>query len=221
MTRDQIQRKLRGIFRRHLGASSATTQGLVPQSLPAGKLYEAYVLSRVVEQLATRERYSLTLVGGTKVQLKTAGGPINRNYPRIDLWRSGSCVAELWTDIQFLTLSYCMGSARAITKGDFHELDIVIVGAGVTGYPKFDEVWLGVECKNTGYEKGMLREILGIRRELSLLTQAQPTNFHSWPRTTVPATPPSCLLVYSTDTNVADYSAPGMTFGIDFVHDAM
>jgi hypothetical protein len=222
MTREEIRRQLQDVFRRHLGASSATTQGLVPQSLLAGKLYEAYILSRVVEHLATRESFSLTLVGGTKVQLKSSGGPVNRNYPRIELRRAGSCVAEVWTDIHFLSLSYCSTDVgRAITKGDFHELDIVIVVAGVTGYPRYDEVWLGVECKNTGYEKSMLREILGIRRELSLLADAQPTRFRSWPRTTVPASPASCLLVYSTDANVADYSAPGKKFGIDFVHEEM
>jgi len=221
MTRDQIQRQLQDVFRRHLGVPPATTQGLVPQTLLAGKLYEAYVLSRVVEQLAVREGYSLTLIGGSKLQLKTSHGPINRKYPRIELQRLGNCVAELWTDIEFLSLSYCTGGAPAITKGDFHELDIIIVVPGVTGRPRFDDVWLGVECKNTGYEKGLLKEILGIRRELSLLAQTQPTNFQSWPRTTVPAYPPSCLLVYSTDPKVIDYSAPGKVFGIDFIHEGM
>jgi hypothetical protein len=39
MTRDEIQAKLRSIFRRHLGVSPAVTQALVPQSVSAGKLY--------------------------------------------------------------------------------------------------------------------------------------------------------------------------------------
>jgi hypothetical protein len=154
MTRDQIQSELRNIFSRHLGISSATTKGLVPQTLPTGKLYEAYVLGRVVEQLATREGYSLYLVGGTKIQLKTSGGPINRNYPRIELRRYGACVAELWTDIQFLSLSYCNASPRTITKGDFHELDILIVDAGANGYPRFDQVWLGLNAKTRDIKRG-------------------------------------------------------------------
>jgi hypothetical protein len=70
MTRDQIHRQLQDAFRRYLGVSPGTTQGLVPQSVSAGKLYEAHVLSRVVERLVDAEGYALTLVGGTKLQLK-------------------------------------------------------------------------------------------------------------------------------------------------------
>jgi hypothetical protein len=221
MTRDEIQRQLQDVFRRHLSASSAAIQGLVPPTVSGGKLYEAHVLSRVVESLAVRDGYSLTLTGGTKLQLKSAPGPINRSYPRIELHQSGNCVAELWTDIEFLSLSYCVSSARAVTKGDYHELDILVVDAGVTGRPRFDAIWLGIECKNTGYEKGLLKEILGIRRELSLLDGARATKFSSWPRKSVPANPASCLLVYSTDPKVVDYSAPGITFGIDFEYEPM
>lgn len=233
MTRDQVKRRLGDVFKRHLGVSSAVAQGLVPETVSSGKLYEAHVLSRIVERLVKDENYDLTLTGGTKVQLKSSPGPINRSYPRIELRRGGSCIAELWTDIEFLSLSYwtrrrtgpkqgpSMFLKPPVTKGDYHELDIVIVTAGLTGRPKHDAIWLGIECKNTGYEKGLLKEILGIRRELSLLDDEQQTKFTSWPRATVPANPPSCLLVFSTDANVADYSAPGAVFGIDFVHEAM
>jgi len=76
-----------------------------------------------------------------------------------------------------------------------------------------------VECKNTGYTKDLLKSILGIRRELSLLRDDQRTRFSKWPRRLVPADPPSCLLVYSTDSAVLDYASPGEVFGIDFVHE--
>ena len=92
---------------------------------------------------------------------------------------------------------------------------------GQQGRPRHDSVWLGVECKNTGYQKGLLKEILGIRRELSLLSDNRSTKFSSWPRSLVPADPASCLLVYSTDADVMDYSAPGTVFGIDFVYESM
>ena len=230
MTRDQIQRRLEDAFRRFLGASAVTSNGLVPATVSEGKLYEAYVLSLIVEHLTIDEGYSLTLVGGTRVQLKTSGGPINRDYPRIELQLGGANVAELWTDIEFLSLSYCTRWKQnrtprslfvrpRVTKGDFHELDIVVVEAGTQGRPQYDALWLGVECKNTGYEKGLLREILGVRRELSLLQEPQATKFGKWPRTRIPADPPSCLLVYSTDARVQDYAAPGEMFGIDFFYE--
>jgi hypothetical protein len=224
MTRNQIHRQLQEAFRRYLGVSTRATQGLVPQSVSAGKLYEAHVLSRVVEHLVDDEGYVLTLAGGTKLQLKSSPGPINRAYPRIELRRSGICVAELWTDVEFMALSYCRRQALTVTKGDYHELDILIVPSGAAGRPQCDAIWLGVECKNTGYEKVLLKEILGIRRELSFVTppdRQERTQFRYWPRTTVPATPASCLLVYSTDASVAEYAAPGNMFGIDFIHEPM
>jgi hypothetical protein len=221
MTRGQIQRQIEQVFQRHLGVTPKVTQGLVPQAISAGKLYEAHVLSRIVERLVVDEGYSLTLVGGTKIKLKSAPGPINRSYPRIELKRPGSIGAELWTDVEFLSLSHCKRPRATVTKGCYHELDIVIVHAGLKGRPRCDEVWLGIECKNTGYQKGLLKEILGIRRELSFVTDDRPTKFRSWPRTLVPADPPSCLLVYSTDPNVSEYAAPGQMFGIDFFHEPM
>jgi hypothetical protein len=221
VTRDQLYRRLERAFRRYCGVPSSVTQALVPETVSSGKLYEAHVLGLLVENLATREGYDLILVGGTKLRLKSAPGPINRSYPRIELCRAGGCVAELWTDIEFLSLSCAARQSGGCTKGDYHELDLVIVEPGQTGRPTHDSVWLGVECKNTGYEKGLLKEILGIRRELSLLAADRSTRFTSWPRPSVPANPPSCLMVYATDPDVLEYAAPGEVFGIDFVHEPM
>ena len=53
------------------------------------------MLSRVVEHLAQNEGYSLNLVGGKKIQLKSSPGPINRAYPRIELRCSGTCQADM------------------------------------------------------------------------------------------------------------------------------
>jgi hypothetical protein len=221
VTRGQIQKQLERIFKQHLGVNSGVTQGLVPATATPGKLYEAHVLSRVVEHLVVDEGYSLTLVGSSKIQLKSSPGPINRSYPRIEPRRLGACVAELWTDVEFLALSHCSQLGASPTKGCYHELDIIIVDPGLSGRPRCETIWLGVECKNTGYQKGLLKEILGVRRELSLLQPGQSTKFSAWPRSLVPASPASCLVVYSTDANVVAYSAPGTFFGIDFVYEPM
>ncbi len=135
---------------------------------------------------------------------------------------SSNCVAELWTDVEFLTLSYSRLGSLSPTKGSYHELDIVIVEAGSNGRPPHSAVWLGIECKNTSYQKGLLKEILGVRRELSLVT-SEPikTKFSTWPRPYAPANPPSCLVVFATDTAVLEYSDPGEVFGIDFIHEPM
>jgi hypothetical protein len=221
MSKSQIIKQIKSIFNTHLGGPPAALGKLVPPKVSEGKLYEAFVLARIVENLSLQNGYELTLVGGDKIYFKSAPGPINTAYPRIQLKENGVCVAELWTDIEFLSLSCCIRNSNPITNGDYHELDIIVVDADTSGRPRPDTIWLGVECKNTGYHKALLKEILGIRRELSLLQEPLPTRFDPWPRTMVPASPPSCLVVYSTDPSVNQYSAPGGVFGIDFFHQPM
>ena len=79
---------------------------LLSSKAAAGKLYEAFVLTKVAEKLVTEERMSLTLVNTNNIALKSAPGRINRRYPRIDARQDGETVAELWTDVEFLSLSY-------------------------------------------------------------------------------------------------------------------
>lgn len=203
-------------------AVSATSTGLLTDKLTSGKVYEAWVLSIVLDKLRTDEGFNITLVGGNKVHLKSSPGPINRSYPHFRLQRVGSPHLEAWTDVQFITFSYSHRKARAAPgPGDHHELDIIVVPVGVTGRPGHDKIMMGVECKNTGFEKHMMRAALGIRRELSLLADPAPTSFHTWPRSTVPARPPSVFMVYSTDPRVTQYNDAGQVFGIDFVCEPM
>lgn len=172
------------------------------------------------EKVCTLENFDITLLNSRFIALKSSPGPVNRTYPHFELRRDGTVVAELWTDVEFTSLSYNKYSAsRAVQRGDYHELDIVITDYGVTDRPSHSQIWLGVECKNTGYTKSLLKEILGIRRELSYLRDTIPTQFRKWPRSHVPAYPSSCLIVFSTDPDVMAYSDPGDIFGIDFIHE--
>jgi hypothetical protein len=221
MNKAEIRKQLESAFKKHLNIPRKTVTELVPSSITEGKLYEAYVLSKVVAKLVNDEGFSLVLVGGSKLKLKSSPGPINRSYPHIELHRYSTCVAELWTDVEFLALSYSRLLSLPLTKGSYHELDIVIVDVGSQGRPPHSAVWLGIECKNTAYQKGLLKEILGVRRELSFLTQPIETRFSAWPRSYVPADPPSCLVVFATDAAVLEYSDPGEVFGIDFFHEPM
>jgi hypothetical protein len=170
--------------------------------------------------LLSKTSLRIILVNTRFVPLKSSPGPINRSYPFFELRRGGNVLAELWTDVEFTSLSYNQRAAqRPIQRGDYHELDIVVTDPGLTGRPAYSQIWLGVECKNTGYTKGLLKEILGIRRELSFLQNPKTTRFRQWPRSQVPAEPPSCLMVFSTDAGVSQYSSPGDVFGIDFQYE--
>ena len=220
MNKKAVKSRIEAAIRRFATASSTKAYDLVPKSLTSGKLYEAHILSIVIENLSTQENMEITLVNSRFIPLKSSPGPINRAYPHFELRRNRRLVAELWTDVEFISLShYQRGASSLVQRGDYHELDIVVTDSGVNGRPSHLQIWLGVECKNTGYTKNLLKEILGIRRELSLLQGPRQTRFSTWPRLQVPAEPPSCLMVFSTDSAVTEYGGPGSVFGIDFNHE--
>jgi hypothetical protein len=221
MTAATLKRRITDIFENLFPTATEPELDLVPRSLTDGKMYEAYVLAVLSRDLVLREGMNLRLVNGKFIQLKSSRGGINRRYPCIEAYRGGRLIGEIWTDIEFLTLSFSRSSLPAPNKGHFHELDIVMVTPGASGRPTNAQVLLGVECKNLTYEKGLLKEILGVRRELSLLQGPKRTAFNSWPRTSVPADPASCLLVYASSEEVLEFSDPGEVFGIDFFHEPL
>ncbi|MBO9533764.1 MAG: hypothetical protein J7513_12415 [Solirubrobacteraceae bacterium] len=200
-------------------ARTDTAESLLPERLTTGKAYEAWVLCEVLERLHHDEGCDIRLVGSDAVRLKSSGGPINRSYAHfVATRRSDSRQFEVWTDVEFSALSAALEgrSGASLSRCDYHELDIVIVPAGTWGRPNPAELLVGVECKNLDYQKDMLRSLLGVRRELSFLQDPRPTAFRRWPRASVPANPPSCLLAYGTDPNIIDFADPGRVFGIDF-----
>lgn len=222
MSAVKIKKRLSNAFSRLLGVSKTRASQLLPTNLTSGKAYEAHVLSVVCEELKRKEGCSLILKNGSKVVLKTGGGGINRNYPWIEVRKNGNPIGEIFTDIYFTSMSYSIrGASGKPTPGEYHELDIVMTMFGASGMPKHDEILIGVECKHTEYKKSLLKEILGVRREMGFLSRAIPTIFSKWPLTSVPSNPPSCLLVYCSSNKVSNYSKPGSTFGIEFFHETM
>jgi hypothetical protein len=219
MTAAEAKRRISRAFGKAFGPGAAQAGGLLALGDVLGKLYEAYVLAAIARDLRTKEGLTATLSTGTKLCLKTGGGPINRTYPHIDIQYQGTTVAELWTDVFVTTMSWARrGRPTPCQACDYHELDVVMVPPDTTGLAAHDCVLIAVECKATSYEKHLLRQILGVRRELSLLRDGVATSFCSWPRAYVPALPPSCLMVYSTDPAVSQWGPAGDAFGIDFVH---
>jgi hypothetical protein len=199
-------------------------RSVLPVTVAAGKTYEAWVLCDVLEHLRAAEGFDVQLVNGNKVVLKTGGGPINDSYAHFVLRKPTRDPLEVWTDVEFLGLSAASRgvSATIAQPCDYHELDIIVVDEGVRGRPWHRDIRVAVECKDSAYDKHMLRAILGVRRELSLLTApSQPTGFDRWPAREVPADPASCLLVYSSDPAITGFQPPGNTFGISFLHEAM
>jgi hypothetical protein len=220
---ERAKRRIDRIFDAYQQAIGASPESPLPPTLTKGKVYEAWILCRVLEHLHQQENYIATLMQSSTVVLKSSGGPINRSYPYFRLDRPGSPSLEVWTDVTFLALSAAARSVDPYSadRCDYHELDVVVVPAGTEGRPSHAQIRIGVECKNLTYEKDMLRALLGVRRELSLLADVQPTGFRTWPRHQVPANPPSCLLAFGTDRKILEFAPPGETFGVDFIYEPL
>lgn len=200
------------------GSSRSQIAQLLSSSATAGKCYEAFCLGVLCQNLRKHENAKCILVGGSKVSLKSSPGPINTSYPSIQVYKAGAHVASIWTDMEFTALSTISEGRSASAYGDYHELDLAVVRIGATGRPPPNDIFIGAECKHTGYSKGMLREVLGLRRELSLLHHPKPSFFPNWPGLLVPARPASALIAYSSDRSILNYQSPGKFFGIHFFH---
>jgi hypothetical protein len=206
---------------------------IISNKVTRGKIYEAWILSKVLESLRTLEKFFIVLKNDNFYKLKSSPGSINRKYPRFDLYKSQldyesnpeKVFAEVWTNVEFLSLSYKFHSkSRGPTPGEYHELDILITLPNIPDHhrPKFNQIYLGIECKATKYKKSFLREILGVRSELSILrNERYKTIFNYWLRKHINVTPPSCLLVYCIDEAVKNYEQAGKLHGIDFIHQIM
>ncbi len=133
MRKNELKKKITEIFENLFPTASKAEVDLVPKSLTDGKLYEAYIVSVIAERLTVDDGFSLVLVNSSYLQLKSSPGPINRNYPRIELRQQGIVRAEIWTDVEYLTLSYSSSSRSVSNKGDYHELNVLVVDPGVSG----------------------------------------------------------------------------------------
>jgi len=157
---------------------------------------------------------------GTSLAFKASGGPINLSFPYFELWLGQNGVKfRLWTDIQFWSLgSLVLGLTDK--KSGLHELDLIIVPEQSSGYPSVNEIALGVECKsNAKFGKWILKQVLGVRREMSLRTgpsrSALSTPSHL---VEIPARPNSEFWLTYIDQDGDNYKHSAEFFGIEFKH---
>jgi hypothetical protein len=157
------------VFSAVLGPSSGLQASLA--GMVASKLYEAKVLASVLDSLSNAG-YTFSVVNGA-MSLKASPGPINAGYAYIKIHCGHVHIANLWTDVEFVGLSSSQLAMLSVpsASGEYHELDILICDPSKTaGRPNAGQVYLGVEAKHwAGIPKKLLREILGVRRELSFV----------------------------------------------------
>lgn len=226
MTRAQAKAAIDAAIQQSISGPAKGLAALLPVGLLEGKLYEAKILVLLAKRLLWREQLETRLVSGNNLQLSSSPGPVRRVRPYMQLVTPrGKIVAELWTDTEFLTLSHSRAGAPSVgfRSGFYHELDLLILDAenpvADGAYPRHDQIWLGIECKYTTFHKRYLREILGVRRELSLFSiiRNRPKLRRLFPKG-LPASPPSGLLFCCKHRKLAAYAGPGAIFGINFLH---
>lgn len=201
-----------GLYRSLSSADMAVLNGL-----PKGKLYELFVLSDLLQDLAARG-FSISFIG-TTVKFKASPGAANTSDPHFEITAPGSYAVDfrLFVDVEFETLG-----ASQVSVSDYsgkHELDLVVTTA-VLGYPSNQEIALAVECKAVAnFDKGIVKAVLGVRRELSYLHDDQRSALTAAGGHThieVPAEPPSEFWLAYIDPKGDNYRESPSAFGITF-----
>ncbi len=186
-----------------------------------GKVYELVCLAHVVSALRQRGFQIQFKSGQSKIKFKASPGPVNHSYPRFDVMPpGGGTPVEIWTDVEFLTLSVGISQTSDLSK--CYELDIALVEPINDGErPRHDQIVLGVECKaRASGLKETIKQALGIRRELSFYGSGFYSTLSvlaSNPET-VPANPPSEYWLLHTDRRILNYKDGPAHFGVKIEH---
>lgn len=182
------------------------------QRKSAAKLFELAVLAELLYKYRESGGH-VELRHAHGVCAKFAGSPasIDRTkFAWFELRRSPTAVdvyAEAWVSVQFNGLSGARAVEAAAAFGPClplelrpsrHELDITILSPGLaTPYPSRMDIIAAVTVKHVStLTKEAVREALGFRREMGLLSPEQPSQC-SWLELDVPSEPPSPLYLVS------------------------
>ena len=184
-----------------------------------GKVYELYCLAKTIEYIKTFVGVSVQFIG-TRVDFKSSPGKIDKTRSYFVIYGHGWTL-ELHTDIEVRTLS-STHVAGTPDLSSYHGIDLVLVGRAQHGQrPAYNQIVLGVECKShANFEKEILKQVLGVRRELSLFGVA-PSNLRALLGglcCNIHANPPSEYWLAFTDPKGGRYRKGPAVFAIEFKH---
>lgn len=192
-------------------------------ALKYGKVYELYVLAELLKDLQNRG-FVIQLASGTTLKFKGSPGKVNPNETHFRVTAPNTPHrSEFWVfvNIEFQTLGSTLTPIADNSR--LHELDIAVTSTECSPYPDISEIAMGIECKSTaaGFEKSLVREALGLRRELSFLGPPQ-RSLLSIPGTkrhvSVPACPPIELWLAYCDPKGNKYKGSPAVFGVELRH---
>ncbi len=181
--------------------------------LKSGKIYEVFVLAELIQKLSYFG-YAISFAG-TTLKFKAKGGPVKQSDPHFNIRLNGGPSYQVFVDVYFQTMG--SPSSQTSDRSAYHELDIGILESGINGTnAPHDKVALAIECKElASVKKSVVREVLGLRRELSLLSSDKVSPIF---QTLVPAFPPSELWLACSDPRCLKYQASPRFYGIEIKH---
>jgi len=206
--------------------------------LKIDKLFEIVALSELLTELrAANNACQFTLMSqgkpGSRLTLQANPGKADLQKSFVLVSLGGAAIATIWTNVEFVGMS---GPAVSNTaRGTYHEADILVLDPAAHHgrapiRPSHHHVLLAIECKYLDMlPKAVLRNMLGLRREMSLLGRAlQPSALQTLLGSVagtriasgLPASPASHLIFcypshYKFEPTI-DWFAPGKVFGIEF-----
>lgn len=216
-----IENKIDSYFSGHYSTIGRT----ICFSKENGKTYEIYCVTKLLEWIENRYDVVITYHGKRKMKFRSKGGCVDRGkYPYFVIKdkRSGG-VVELHTNIEVRTLGSSIRKNKKPDNSFMHEVDIVLIDKDVKcgDIPNHDQVYLGIECKEYAkLRKGVIREVLGVRRELSMLSRCQVISLDGVLTSkgttyTVPANPSSLYWLACIDDCADRYRGSPYAFGIE------
>lgn len=218
MDKTQAIHRIEAVFSQYKALRSKDTAHL--QAFDKGKLYELYVLSDLVRDLTGRG-FKVAFLG-SDIVFKAAPGKIKGSDPHFRVYARDGSRFRLFVDIEFETMGTLHShSAAPPDLSSRNEIDLLLVDK-CGPYPTHREILLGVECKSVGnFGKHIVKEALGIRRELSLLADSRPSRLTiagSTRAVNVPAKPASEFWLAYDDPKGSRYRSSPSLFGIEFRH---
>ncbi|MFL9959573.1 hypothetical protein PQR02_00155 [Paraburkholderia sediminicola] len=205
-----------------------------------GKLFEFYAFLKLLERIRLTDPgctfRAQRLVKGQYIY-NGSPGLANPRRSHVCITLSDSTKMTVWQSVEFVGLGAMEHASASTRNGDYHEADILIIEgpSPKKTQPKFrptaDDVVLLVECKfMPSVSKQVLRNMLGLRREMSFLHSEIDSPFSpaaSGFKIKLPATRGTndgqtshLLLAYAFPSNSSiemQWKRPSQRFGIEYL----
>jgi hypothetical protein len=232
---DELEKALGAALNLQMSGPKSSNADLMQWA--GGKLFELYAFVKLLKEFEVAGGYALKAKNLTKSgSYVFNGGPgrLDPSNSHIAIVKLGVEVATIWQNVEFTGIGYTPGAKER--EGDYHEADVLVLNGrsplGKKQRPNADQLLLVMECKFTAeMPKVFLRNMLGLRRVMSLLTQSKLNSpFSPVLPSLLKAVPAASrnsrsrtshlVLAYSYELSgkqlSIDWARPAQTFGIEY-----